>query len=112
VRLLLGFLIGVVVGAAAVGGWWYWTEGRSDGGPGAEEQRLARAYAGTMVSLCERAGEGDDCELAELNRVAPNVWRARLDPSSRNSYCILIQLERFRRLADGSVTGALESECG
>lgn len=110
-RLLLGFLIGVVVGAAAVGGWWYWMEGRSEGAADAEEQRLARAYAGTMVSYCE-ADEGDNnCELAGLNRVAPNVWRARIDPLGGNTYCVLIQLDRFRRLADGSVTGVVESEC-
>lgn len=95
-RFLLGLVIGLVLGAAAVGGsWWY--SSRDSEGPSTEEELLARASADQLLEVCEDAPPTMpqvDCELVSLEDVGPSAWRARIRDEAGDEYCVLIRLDR------------------
>lgn len=99
-RLLLGLILGAVLGAVAVGGVWWYSERGTAAAAAAEERLLAEAYASIHVERC--GAQKATCQIAELERVAENVWRVRFETGE----CGLYQLDRFTVRADGSYSGA------
>ena len=105
------FLFALAAALVAVAsGVYAWLEhARADGSGGAPrfveaERPRAVRYAEDFARSCR-----PPCRMDSVEPIAPGVWRVHLNFA--NGYCVVIELDRFRRRANGTHEGWRSTTC-